>query len=187
MTEAENPNPTGLTDEEVLQLSKVEPSYFKIIISRYEAAFLRRARKILHNRLEAEDVVAETFTKIYFKSSQFKVQPGATFNSWAYKILTTTALSYYRRLARRGAMEIYLTNEELARLGRQTDDSPGWRDYIASVLVRMPLTLARVLALHYLEDRSQAEIAGRLGLSLAAVKTRIYRAKQSFREISAHV
>ena len=175
-----------LSDEEVLVLSIKTPSQFKIIMERYEAAFLRKAKSILGPREEVADVVTEAFTKIYLNASRFQKQDGASFKSWAYRILINTTLSTYTRLKRRGARE--LMSEEFA--WEQVPDGRanlaeemGWRDAVARVLGKMPQALARALRLFFLEDLSQEEVAATEGISLSAAKTRIHRAKRVFKKI----
>ena len=76
-------NTEHLEDEMVLKLSLKEPVYFSALVDRYEASFLKTAFGIVRSRHEAEDIVQETFTKIYLNGSRFKKQPDARFKSWA--------------------------------------------------------------------------------------------------------
>ena len=109
-----------------------------------------------------------------------------TFRAWAYKVLTNTALSQYQKEKGRGTIALSPElseilpdfGEEEARGGREN------RNYIASVLGRMPENLAHVLSEFFLKGKSQEEIAQNENLSVGAVKVRIYRAKEMFREIS---
>jgi len=186
----ENTNEGGdmssLRDEEVLALSVRNPAHFEVLVDRYQAAFTRNVRKVLGSRAEVEDVVQETFTKIYVNASRFQEVPGAKFSSWAYKILFNTAFTYYKKTRRR---EDFFTNVDDEILGYLPDLSAdsmeklGLRDQVARVIAKMPEALARVLTLYYIEDKPQQEIAKMEGLSLPAVKTRIHRAKKAFREI----
>lgn len=175
-----------LSDEEVLARSIKQPSLFKILVERYEAAFVRKVKRILGEREEVQDVVVETFTKIYFHTSQFKSQPGASFSSWAYRILLNTTFSYYKKLKLGGRKSFAFSEFEPRTLPEpavEFEDSATLRDWVASLLVRLPTSLARILRLYFLEDYSQMEIALNEGLSLAAVKTRIHRAKEEFRRL----
>jgi DNA-directed RNA polymerase specialized sigma24 family protein len=54
-------------------------------------------------------------------------------------------------------------------------------DYINSVLQRMPDNFASVLTKFFLLGKSQEEIAEEEGISIGAVKTKVYRAKEAFR------
>ncbi|MEK7610488.1 MAG: RNA polymerase sigma factor [Patescibacteria group bacterium] len=175
-----------LGDEEVLVLAIKKPSLFKIIIDRYEPAFRRRARRVLGTRDEVDDAVVETFTKIYFHAGRFQHQEGATFRSWAYKILLNTSLSYYRRLTRERGRRTVLGDEAWAQMADPRvgiEVQAGWRDSVVSVLSRLPADLARTLRLYFFDDRSHRHIAAIEGISVGAAKTRLHRAKKQFKKI----
>src|SRR3989338_8705296 len=180
----------ALPDEEILVLSMRKPQLFGMIVDRYQEAFLRKARRILGNRPEVEDIVQETFTKIFVHGSKFTPQDGATFSSWAYRILMNTTFTHYQKLKRKGEM-VANVDEEILALAPDHNyralEKDNFKDVVAAVLSRMPEGLARVLSLQFLEDKSQQEIAGELGTSVSAVKTRVHRAKKEFRKINQNL
>jgi len=172
------------SDEEILTLSIESPSIFSLLVDRYQSAFLRKARSIIRDEEEAQDIVQETFTKIYLAASRFEEQEGASFKSWGYKILVNTAISRYRVLKRRGNVASLDDEETLAAIGGEVYSVPETKealDYVASILTRMPKHLAHILSLSFLDDLSHAEIADKEGISISAVKARIHRAKKEFR------
>lgn len=176
----------NLSDEEILARSIASPKLFEVLVDKYEEAFLRKARRILGNRPEAEDVVQEAFTKIYVYASRFVPRKGASFSSWAYKILMNTTFTYYKKLKNRGMTEVSIDDEFLALAPDEAHlgfEKENYKDAVASVLSRMPENLARVLSLHFIDDKPQQEVAEELGTSVSAVKTRIHRAKKEFRKI----
>lgn len=174
-----------LSDEEVLEKSIKHPSLFSILVDRYQAALLRKAESVVHSSEEAEDIVQETFTKIYFNARRFKPVAGASFKSWAYKILMNTTFTHYQKLKRKGATQTELDPELYETfkdpVDRSNEDS--MRDFVASFLARMPAQLARPLQLHFIDEYSQKEIAEMEGTSVSAVKTKIYRAKREFQKL----
>ena len=172
-----------LSDEEVLTRATAEPWLFAVLLERYQEAFLRRARHIIRNDQDAEDIVQETFTKIYINAQKYQPQAGAKFSSWAYTILTNTALTRYAKNSRVGKMNAPLDPEyELAladlSLGAEEKEN---QDMIERVLAGLPTHFAEVLKLFYLERWSHKDIAKKTGESIAAVKTRVHRAKAAFR------
>ncbi len=174
------------SDEELLRLSVRQPSLFNLIIRRYEAAFRRKVVSIIGEREEVEDVLQESFTRIYLNAARFTPQEGATFASWAYRILQNVSFTYYQKLKRRGATQVNLEQDAFEALPQVLQDEHGKRlteEYVISILVRMPATLSRVLKLHFIDDEPQGEIAEKLGISIAAVKARIHRAKKEFRKV----
>ncbi len=176
-----------LRDEVILENSIDHPSLFAVLVSRYQDAFLRKAEGVIHSREEAEDIVQETFTKIYFNARRFKTVEGASFKSWGYKILMNTTFTHYQKLKKKGATHIELEPEFYETLPDPANhrEEEVMRDYVASFLSKMPAQLARPLKLHFLEEYSQKEIADMEGTTVSAVKTKIYRAKREFERLLA--
>ncbi len=173
-----------LTDEELLYRSQAEPWLFSMILDRYQDAFFRKSESILHSPLDSEEVVQDAFTKIYLNMHRFEVREGARFSSWAYTILVNTALTRYMKRKRMGARVVTL-DPEYEQLMGDGEDHAALRedeDEIARVMERIPGHFAAVLRLHYLERWSHKDIARELGTSVAAVKTRIHRAKGVFKK-----
>jgi RNA polymerase sigma-70 factor, ECF subfamily len=179
-----NDERADLTDEEVLFRSRTEPWLFSMLLDRYQDAFLRKAESILHSPLDSEEVVQDAFTKIYLNMHRFEVREGARFTSWAYTILINTALTRYMKRKRMGERVMALDPEYEQMVGDGVAHSAKREDEdeIARVLARLPGHFAAVLRLHYLERWSHKDIAKELGTSVAAVKTRIHRAKAVFKK-----
>jgi len=175
-----------LSDEEVLARSQKEPWIFSILLDRYQDAFMRKARSIIHNELDAEEVVQDTFTKIYVYANKFQVREGAKFSSWAYRILMNTAFTRYQKKVKEGQRVVNIDPEFEQYIGERTEHS-GFeekRDAIDRVLMRLPGHFVYVLRLHYLEHWSHADIAEETGESVGTIKARIHRAKEAFRKES---
>jgi RNA polymerase sigma-70 factor (ECF subfamily) len=177
--------PETATDEELLLRAIEQPGLFAYLVERYQDAFMRKAESIIHSKEEAEDIVQETFTKIYVNARRFKPVDGATFKSWGYKILVNTTFTHYQKLKKKGASHIELDPEFYETLPDAVSrhDEEVMRDYVASFLSRLPSQLARPLELHFLFDYSQKEIADMEGSTVSAVKTKIYRAKREFERL----
>lgn len=177
-------------DEEILALSIKSPSLFGILVDRYEEAFLRKARKIIRREEEAEDIVQEAFTRIYMNAARFKVQEGASFKSWAYKILINLTLTHYQKLKKEILATVEMDPELyeiLPDLHVKDSEKETTRDYVASILSRMPGNLSKVLKLYFIDGVPQKEIAEAEGVSVGAIKTRICRAKKDFKKIKGTV
>jgi RNA polymerase sigma-70 factor, ECF subfamily len=173
-----------LSDEEVLMRSQKEPWIFAVLLERYQDPFMRKARSILHNELDAEEVVQDAFTKIYVYANKFEVRDGAKFSSWAYRILMNTAFTRYQKKVKEGQRITNLDPEFEQYVGERADHSgfEEQRDAIERVLARMPGHFVYVLKLHYLERWSHADIAEETGESVGTIKARIHRAKEAFRK-----
>lgn len=173
-----------LSDEEVLMRSQIEPWLFGVLLDRYQDAFLRKARSVVRNPLDAEEVVQDTFTKIYINADKFEVREGAKFSSWAYTILMNTAFTRYQKLIKHGQRVANLDPEFEQFLGDKKEHA-GFevkRDAIERLFEKLPGHFVYVLRLHYLERWSHADIAKETGESVGTIKARIHRAKAAFRK-----
>jgi len=172
------------SDEEVLRSAQKDPDAFEILVERYEAAFLRKAKSILFSQEDAEEVVQDTFTRIYIYADRYKAQEGANFSSWGYAILTRLAFTRYKKLARLRRTTATLDPEAYERLPDESDfrDALGVKDEVLVALSRLPEAAARVLTLQFLEGKNQEEIAQIENSTVPAVKTRVHRAKKLFKQ-----
>tara|TARA_B100000745_G_scaffold300490_1_gene254727 strand:- start:2264 stop:2860 length:597 start_codon:yes stop_codon:yes gene_type:complete len=177
-------NAKELSDEEILTRSQAQPWIYAVLLERYQDAFMRKARSILHNPLDAEEVVQDAFTKIYMNADKFKPQEGAKFSSWAYRILMNTAFTRYQKKVKEGERFTYI-DPEFEHMVADTKSEANIRertDAIERVLNRMPGHFVYVLRLHYIERWPHQAIADETGESVGTVKARIHRAKAAFRK-----
>jgi RNA polymerase sigma-70 factor (ECF subfamily) len=174
------------SDEEILRLSLENPKYFEILVSKYKDPFIRKARSILKSDEDAEDTVQEAFVKIYIKANKFRKMEGASFNSWAYKILINTALTMLekskRHYSQRSDSDIDLIGgfdsefEKITRL-----------DEFLSYLSKLPLAFQRVLKMATLDGISLEKIAEKENVSVGAIRTKIHRAKKAFEKTRLNI
>lgn len=173
-----------LPDEEVLMRANAEPWLFAVLLDRYQEPFLRKAMGIIHDPRDAEEIVQDTFTKIYLHASSFTPQDGAKFSSWAYRILMNTAFTYYQKRRKLGARFTNIDPEFEQFVADKTagSNSTEVADGVERILARLPGHLAAVLRLHYLERWSHQDIADKTGEAVGTIKARIHRAKAAFRK-----
>ncbi len=174
-----------IKDEELLALSiSVDPEAFSFIVERYRDAFLRNAMNILKDEQEAEDAVQEAFVKLYIKGNRFRVIEGASFNSWAYRVLINTCLSAYRKSSRKKTQSL----EEVQMLygdikAEERSEERLSYDAFLSVLSRMPEQFSSLLKNLVLFGRRPQEIALEEGVSVNAIRTRLHRARKAFKKV----
>lgn len=174
-----------LDDETILTRCQAQPWLFAVLLERYQEPFLRKARGIIRNEEDAEEIVQDAFTKIYVNAEKFTPQEGAKFSSWAYRILMNTAFTRYQKRVKEGQRVVNLDPDfEHLLKDDATNTAPfdGRKDAIDRVLERMPEHFVYVLRLHYLERWSHADIANETGETVGTIKARIHRAKQAFRK-----
>jgi RNA polymerase sigma-70 factor (ECF subfamily) len=176
---------TALGDAELLARSKREPELFAVLVRRYEAALLRRAKSILWSPEDAEEVVQDAFTKMYLYADKYHPQEGASFSSWMYTILNRVAYTKYAARRKEGGRRADLEPEHYESLPdarAEFLEDLSIRDEVIAALAKLPDASARILRLQFIEGKTQEEIAASEQLSVPAVKTRVHRAKKLFKQ-----
>ncbi len=174
-----------LTDVEILRRSRNEPDLFAILVRRYEAPLLRRAKAILYSPEDAEEVVQDAFTKMYLYADRYAEQEGASFSSWAYTILNRVAYTKYAARRKERAHIATLEPEHYESLPdarAEFLEDLSIRNEVIAALAKLPETAAKILQLQFIEGKTQEEIAASENLSIPAVKTRVHRAKKLFKQ-----
>ena len=178
-------DPEFLSDAEVLARSQREPEIFALIVRRYEAPLLRRAKTILFSPEDAEEAVQDAFTKMYLYADKYQPQEGASFSSWAYTILNRVAYTKYSARRKEGGHRAELEPEHyesLPDVRAEFIEDLSIRSEVLAALAKLPETAAKILRLQFIEGKSQEEIAKSENLSIPAVKTRVHRAKKLFKQ-----
>lgn len=175
-----------LADEVILEAAAERPSLFGILIDRYQAPFLRLAHRVVRERTAAEDVVQEAFVRIYRYANRFKKGQDRKFSSWAYKIVLNTAITHYHKSRRRewnlpedtepSFAESHVRFREVA-VARETES------VIQEVLQEMPEDLRAALKTYYLEDKSYQTIVAQEGITIGALKMKLFRARKLFKKL----
>lgn len=177
----------NLKEEEILAVSLDDPSHFAVLVGTYQRPFFRLAYGVVRQREEAEDIVQEAFCDIYKNAKSFKKQEGATFKSWAYRVLLNKAISHYRKLKKERERYTALEPDHYENLGvgESLSHELDVKMTIERLLDGLPFEMRRVVRAYYLEDKSYADIALEEHIPLSTLKMRLFRAKRLLREMIA--
>jgi RNA polymerase sigma-70 factor (sigma-E family) len=149
-----------------------EEEFRTFAAARY-SALVRTAFLLVGDRGCAEDLAQSTLIKTYLAWGRLRAPENA--DAYARRVLVRLAI---RSLRRRWAGEI--PTENIA--GPAADPAAG--DIAIDVrraLAALPGGQRAVLVLRYLDDRSEAETAALLGISIGTVKSRAFRGLKSLR------
>ena len=142
---------------------------------------------------DAEDVLQEVFVKANRALSGFRGESSLT--TWIYRIATNAALDHVRSSSfRQGAMTVDIgavESQPEAQGGELMEATPlpdlllirdDMDACIREVVCSLPEPFLTALVLSNLNELTNAETAGVLGISLEAVKIRIHRARAKLRK-----
>ena len=160
-----------------------ETGLFERLMGPYCPRLLALARAALRNTADAEDVMQEVFLKVFTKLSQFRGE--ARFSSWLYRITFNEIRQYRRRHPIRLDAQVAFGDERdgLALPSTAPDaldnlEREHTRVAVAAVLSRLPAGMRTVLVSYHINELSLAGTASHLGVSEAAAKTRLFRARR---------
>lgn len=128
----------------------------------------------------ADDVVQETFLRIYQHKSRYRKAP-ASFRSWAYRIARNLALNSQRKEGRIRPLEAAGAPLDPGRAPTAGLDAAERQAELRSAIAGLAQKEREVVQLRYQRGLSYAEIGEVVGASPAAVKQRVWRALQRLR------
>ena len=124
----------------------------------------------------AEELAVETFWRIY--RAHARLDPARGFEGWARRIATHAALDYLRTQRPQAELPMDLP----ARARSDPAVSEEIRRKTAGAFARLPVKLRVAAILAVVEERPQKEVAEALGISVGAVKLRVFRALRLLRK-----
>lgn len=175
--------PVTCADAELVDRAREnDEGAFGELVRRHRSACLRRAMFLLRDREEAEDEVQNAVWKAFTRLDQFKGT--GEFSHWLARIVTNHCLIRLRR--RSQARMFYLDAVE----GRDADELPSVtedpeycaiQNQMATVvrreIRRIPTLLRSVVLLRDVQNLPFEEVARRLGITVQAAKSRLFRAR----------
>src|SRR5262249_2391382 len=153
-------------------------------------------RRLLGNAADAQDVTQDVFVRVLRGLPTFRGE--ATFSTWIYRITVNTALDYRGKRALREQRHVPEPPADFGEDGTRRTPTRPWvsrpeqdlldreaHQRIEEAVAGLPEISRDVYVLADVEDLPNAEIAALLGLSVAAVKSRLHCARLLMRQALA--
>jgi RNA polymerase sigma-70 factor (ECF subfamily) len=168
---------------------------FELLFAEARPQLLAVARRVVRNEADAEDVLQRAFESAIKHGDRFEARAQAT--SWMYRIVYNAGLMHLRTRRRKGAESLDALPIEVgeAVVNAQADPAAGppapdehlERGAIAKLLRAAMAKLSPldqdIVRMRLHEERTTAEVANALGLSPAATKTRLHRARVALQQL----
>jgi len=169
---------------------------FTAFMRKYQDMVYSTAVRLVRNDAQAEDIAQETFIKAHERFDMLADNPAA--GGWLKTVATNLSINHLQRYRNRWRF--------FSELGARADapgeeapevefaapdtffegvDSQERREWVEQALARLPDHQRVPLVLYHFDDLAYDEIAKRLGVSLAKVKTDILRARVALAKILA--
>lgn len=157
---------------------------FEELVRSSQAGVYTLAFRLTTNPEDASDVTQEAFLRAFKSLKRFRGE--ARFATWMYRITANCAATHLARRAKG-------RHDELSEDDVMADDRPEidpvamaeaglLRDRMTAALADLPVALRSVVVLRDVYDMPHGAIASELGISEAAAKVRLHRARRKLRE-----
>jgi RNA polymerase sigma-70 factor, ECF subfamily len=168
---------------QAMALARTDEDQLELAVREHARLVYRVAFSVLRNHHDAEDATQETFVRVL----RYRIKLAGIRNArtWLARIAWRVAVE-----RRRKAPEISLDDgdqivAQMRSLAAGADEmllSAEMNTYLAAMIATLPGKLRDPLTLSTVEEMSPADIAQVLGVNEAAVRSRLFRARQILRE-----
>jgi len=178
------------TDEVLVGAAKLgDRPAFGELWERHSYKAFQAAYRITKNRDDAEDSVQDAWMKAYVHLTTFDGR--ARFSTWLTRIVINSALMTLRRKRSRPETSMEFTDGETWQEWEIPDKTMNVEELYSSherierlkrAICRLQPTLRNVVEIHQSNNGTVEEIADLAGISVAATKSRLLRARRALRK-----
>lgn len=182
--QSEEPRAVEPSDEELIERFQHGDLYaFDMIVRRYKDQLLNFVYRFVGNMEEAEDIVQETFLRVYRNRQAYKRI--AKFSTWIYTIAGNLARTELRKRKRRRIFSIsdlgyedkdYEISDEVFNPEAHVD-SRMQEEIIQREINKLPPKFREVIILRDVQELSYEEISKILNVPIGTVKSRVNRGR----------
>lgn len=176
------------SDRQLIQRFRAgDPAAFEALFTRYAERVHRFGFRLCGDRADAEDVLQDTFLAAFRGLGRFEGR--AQLSTWLYRIAASAC--FKRRRRRKGeprrslSLEALLPRRDFADRSGQPERMLERKQLNAAVkraVGALPPPYRAALVLRDMEGLSAEDTATALGLTVAAVKSRLHRARLAVRK-----
>ncbi|WP_323001965.1 RNA polymerase sigma factor [Denitromonas sp.] len=183
-TDTTLPLDTAATADQALvaEVLARRPGAFEGLMRAHNRRLFRTARSILRDDTEAEEAVQEGYISAYAALADFKGQ--SSLSTWLTRIVVNAALMRRRKRGQEAPLPTEVPDPQVPPA--ETPEAQVMRRQLRRLIERsvdgLPEQCRSIFMLRSVEELSVAETAACLGVSEAAVKTGLFRARRLLRE-----
>jgi RNA polymerase sigma-70 factor, ECF subfamily len=182
----------------LLDLQHGDASALNRLIARWQKPLLSFAYRYLQSSADAQDMVAETFVRLYQR--RMRLRPDTNLPAWLFTTLTNLCHNHHRWRRRHPTVALGSmfpgagSGAEAADAADLATTEPGPDAALArdeslgalrTAIDALPHDLKVSVLLHHYEHLSYREISSITHCSERGVETRLYRARQQLRQLLA--
>jgi RNA polymerase sigma factor (sigma-70 family) len=164
----------GSSDDGLIARARAgDTEAFGALVAPRLARSVRMAQAILASEADALDVVQETFLSVWVHLADLR--DPSRFDAWLNQTLANRSRDALRRRSR--VREIPVEDVDVARPDPSIASLE--RTALLAAFDRLSVPDRQILVLRHLEGLSTEQVAGRLGIPVGTVKSRMYAARRA--------
>ncbi len=170
-------------------LAGEQQAYYDIL-KKYRAPLYNLLYRMVHNKMETEDLVQEAFIKAFSSLATFNDE--YAFSTWLYKIAINNCIDFFRkRKLKTFPIDKPIESKdgefkrELPDVSYRPDKNLLTKEkdqLIEDAISHLPEKYRTAIVLRHHEDKSYEEISELMQIPLGTVKARIFRAREMLKK-----
>ncbi len=157
-----------------------DESTFNTLILRHKEKVRNIIYMTLNNHELVDDIAQEVFLTVYKNLMRFRFE--SQFTTWLYRITINKCKDYLRKMKIRSIFQSFKDSEEELGYSPSTDEADV-SEIVREAIKKLPEKLRVPLLLKDIEGLSYQEIAESVQCEIGTVKSRIFRARESLKNI----
>jgi len=182
-------------DNQLARLSlKGDQQAFAELVSLYQDKLFHMSYRMLNSRQEAEDVVQDTFLRVYKNLDRYDLS--MKFSTWIYRIATNLCIDRLRRRRPTYSLDAESSEHEgldgysMLPSDNITPESEliitDTQRIIREAMEGLPPKYKSIMILRYIRDLSLQEISEIVDMPVTTIKTRVHRGRDLLRKKLDH-
>ena len=172
---------SSMDDDLLLRIAKGDQRAFRQLMQRHGKPMLALAQRVTGSSEDADEIVQESFLKVWRTAQRWEVGGAAAFSTWFYRVVLNACLDRRRRAP----------TAPLEDFDEPVDPSPDGSDLtlvrqrrgvIVEALDELPSRQREAVWLCYFAEISGPEAAKMLGLSLSALEALLVRGRRGLKK-----
>jgi RNA polymerase sigma-70 factor (ECF subfamily) len=175
-----------LSDKELLELFRKGDNkhyVFNLLVRKYQTPIYRHIRRILISHDDTNDVVQNTFLKVWQNLDKFRED--SQFYTWLYRIATNEALNFLKQKRTKFLIPFISVEKQLANTLKEDPYFKGdaIQHKLQLAILQLPEKQRIVFNMKYFEGMKYEDMAEILGTSIGALKASYHIAVKKIENI----
>jgi RNA polymerase sigma-70 factor, ECF subfamily len=173
-------NPVCQDDEAMRRVMDGDSAALAVLFDRHKSRLFAFLYHLMGDRATAEDLLGETFLRVYGARARYR--PGSGFTPWLFAIARNLALGELRHRGVVTRAQQRLVEDDPGDTTAEVMEREQVGERVRAALAQLPEEQRSALVLKEYQQMDYREIARVLGCSETAARARTYRARIALRE-----